>query len=324
MDEDLDPDEPTPVALRELAAGLALIRAVARTMDADPTFSEALAANLMPGDLPALARLPEVGAEEGAESARLFLDRLDSRLRGVTPEVLPPIDQPPVTRPLPSPVPGIEIFRASRSRALVDNDLADAFVWWDDIAQSDIDAYVSVLAAASDERPLQRHLATHPLLLAQHLRGGHGRYVCSQKRLGSEFVCDFAVAEIDSGGCRWTWVELQSPVAKLFVPSTGRLTSQFDEGLRQINDWRRWLAANRDYARRPRAEDGLGLRGATGEDPGLLIIGREEDISAHDGERRRQLEGQYNIEIHSYDWLVREAAARLAELSRRAVVNSAD
>jgi hypothetical protein len=47
---------------------------------------------------------------------------------------------------------------------------------------------------------LQRHLATNPLLLVQHLGGGGGRWMLSQKRLGSEYVPDFVIGERSSGG----------------------------------------------------------------------------------------------------------------------------
>jgi hypothetical protein len=132
----------------------------------------------------------------------------------------------------------------------------------------------------------------------------------------AEYVPDFVIGERSSSGFEWQFVELQSPHARLFVKSSGRQSKQFDEGLRQINDWRRWLDNNRDYARRPRARHGLGLDNASGSDPGLLIIGREADLSEADIERRRQLDQQKNIRIHTYDWLVRQAKARLAALER--------
>ena len=186
-----------------------------------------------------------------------------------------------------------------------DGELASAFVWWDDIQASDLVVYRQVLDAADDEKPLQRHLASKPLLLVQSLRGGQGRWVLSQKRLGSEYVTDFVIGEKSSGGFEWQFVELQSPRARLFVPSSDRLSPQFDEGIRQIQEWRRWLDDNRDYARRSRSRNGLGLRDASGRDPGLLLIGREADLDDNDRQRRRQFDQDLNIRIHTYDWLGR-------------------
>ena len=78
-----------------------------------------------------------------------------------------------------------------------------------------------------------------------------------------------------------------------------------DEGLKQINEWRRWLEANLDYARRSRTEHGLGLTRIGANPPGLLLIGREGDLTPEHADMRKQLGDQHNVRIHSYDWLVR-------------------
>lgn len=307
-----DPDDSIAVPVRELAAMLELLRASASLIDADPALGQRLAdvVALADGDVAALL---EAGIPDDAEGMRLFLHMLHTRLRrcaGVATGVLPP---PPVTLPASESLP---TRRASRSAAVFDDDLSEYFAWWDDITPADVAAYEQVLEAASDEHPLQTFLARNPRFLVQHLGGGAGRWVIPQKRLGAEYVPDFVIGERSSSGFGWQFVELQSPKASLFVKSTGRQSKQLDEGLRQINDWRRWLDNNRDYARRPRARDGLGLDNASGSDPGLLIIGREADLTETDRERRRQLDQQHNVRIHTYDWLVRAAKGRLAALNR--------
>lgn len=201
---------------------------------------------------------------------------------------------------------------------MIDDPLADSFVWWDDITPKDVGAYETALNDASGERAMQRHLANHPVLLVQHLGGGHGRWVIPQKRLGGEYVTDFVIGEKDSGGHSWEFVELQHPNARLFVPSNRRVSDQLDEGLRQILDWRRWLENNLDYARRPRVHDGLGLTNVSSRDRGLIIIGREHDLDEEDKVRRKQLGLDHNIHIHTYDWLIREAKSRIASLEKRA------
>jgi hypothetical protein len=307
-----DPDDPVAVPIRELAAMLEFLRVSASLIDADPALGQRLAdiVALADGDV---AALPEVGIPEDAEAMRLFVHMLHARLRrcaGVPPAALPP---PPVTLPASE---GLPVRRASRSAAIFEDDLAQYFAWWDDITPDDVTTYEQVLEAASDERPLQTFLARNPRFLVQHLGGGAGRWVIPQKRLGAEYVPDFVIGERSSSGFEWQFIELQSPNATLFVKSTGRQSQQLDEGLRQINDWRRWLDNNRDYARRPRARDGLGLDNASGSDPGLLIIGREADLTEPNRERRRQLDQQHNVRIHTYDWLVRAAKGRLAALNR--------
>jgi hypothetical protein len=307
--------------MREVRAALALTDWLLGLVGTEPTIKHALVGALSRLDDELVARLPEVGPITDVDGLRLHLYRLGERLRCRIP-------QAPPSLPIPIPPPsgligGLQTRRPTRTGALEGEDLAEAAVWWDDITSEDIAAYEAVLETALDERPLQRHLATNPMLLVQHLGGGHGRWVLSQKRLGSEYVTDFIIGERSSSGVEWQFVELQSPKANLFVPSTGRLGPQLDEGIRQIEDWRRWLDDNRDYARRPRSRNGLGLEDASGADPGLLIIGREMDLNDHDRQRRRQLGDRYNIRIHTYDWLVRKAQARLVELRPRSVGNEA-
>jgi hypothetical protein len=209
------------------------------------------------------------------------------------------------------------VHRPTRSDYEREDPLRDFHVWWSDIVQSDIDGYASVLEDAASEAPLQKHLQEHPILLAQFLRGGHGRWVIPQKRLGAEFVPDFVVGEQNSGGHVWHLVELQSPRSNLFVRS-GRNSQQLDEGIRQVLEWRRWLSANRDYARRSRAEQGLGLESIDGNCRGLLLIGRESALDEESRQRRQQLGRDLHIEIHSYDWITRDAQARLNYQLRQA------
>jgi hypothetical protein len=123
------------------------------------------------------------------------------------------------------------------------------------------------------------------------------------------------IGECSSAGHEWMPVELESPRARLFTRS-GRPTKQFDSGLRQLLEWRRWLAANRDYAQRNRAKEGLGLTDIDDKTDGLLLIGREADLTDQDRQQRKQLSHDHRIKIHTYDWLAREARARLHDLTR--------
>jgi hypothetical protein len=175
------------------------------------------------------------------------------------------------------------------------------FNCWD-ITRAEISEFRRILELANDERPLQKYLEEHPELLG----GNNGRRVIPQKRLGAEFVPDFLMSETNSGGTYWTLVELQSPRTNFFTKS-GRPTKQLDEGIRQILEWRRWLAANRDYAQRSNHRNGLGLGGIDDKAKGLLLIGRERYKIEAESEQLRQLEYNHRISIHTYDWLARRA-----------------
>lgn len=220
--------------------------------------------------------------------------------------------------------------KIDREAVVADDPLAEYHVWWGDIREADVSAYETVLADATDERQVQRHLTEHPMLLAQFLNGGHGRWVIPHKDLGGRFEADFIVGHRWSGPT-WEWilVELQAPqlatsrnpAGHLFTKQ-GRMCEQLDEGLRQIDEWRQWIAANRDTAQRSRSQMGLGLTEIDSDPPGLLLIGREGDLTPEHAQRRQQLGRHYNVKIHTYDWLAREARSRIAERARASSAES--
>ncbi len=200
--------------------------------------------------------------------------------------------------------------------------LGDFLVWWDDVTREDADELERVLdqaccnpRAAERERALQRHLEEHPLLLIQHMGGGHGRWVIPQKKLGAEFVPDFVIGESYSGGGSWTLVELESP-ASLMFRKDGDPSASLQHALRQLTDWRAWLMRNRDYAARSRNDNGLGLTDISPNSRGLVLIGRERDLDPADNPRRQRLEEDNMIMLHSYDWLVRQARGRAEAMER--------
>ncbi len=194
--------------------------------------------------------------------------------------------------------------------------LEEFSVWWDDVTPQLVESFRECLDAATTERELQVFLEAHPTLLVQPLGGGHGRWVIPHKRLGSEFVPDFVVAQKSSIGFEWTAVELESPTATIFTAS-GEFGRTASHAMRQIEDWRVWLARNRDYAVRPRDKSGLGLVDIDGNVPGWIIIGRRGETATEFADRRRERSQRLNVRIHSYDWLLERAAARAEAIARR-------
>lgn len=152
------------------------------------------------------------------------------------------------------------------------------------------------------ERDIQRILENHPGLLVHRLSCEMG-WVIPQKRLGSEYVTDFLVAEELSPGFYWLAVELESPQVRMFTKA-GDPSQHLVHAIRQIQDWRSWLEHNQAYAARPREEDGLGLVDISPRLPGLIIIGRRSGTKRQTRNLRRQLMADHRIEIRSYDSLI--------------------
>jgi hypothetical protein len=203
-----------------------------------------------------------------------------------------------------------------RQREAAARPTLDAFaVNWEAITPGDVEAFSQVLTDATDESTMQQYLQAHPQLLAQHLGGGHGRWVIPEAQLGSQLRVDFMIAEASSVGFEWTAVELESPQRRMFNRN-GDVNQWLNHAIRQILDARTWLMQNLPYANNPRDRHGLGLVDADGTVPGLIIIGRRADLAPDTRLRRRQLMHEHNIKIHSYDWLLTNASDRCEQLRR--------
>lgn len=150
------------------------------------------------------------------------------------------------------------------------------------------------------EEPLQRHLAAHPALLAPLVVGNHETWVIPKQRLGAQYVTDFLVLGLNSAGPHWVMVELEAARHDITLQS-GRLSGATRHAVDQIRDWRDWLTRNIAHA-----ETEMGLVGLRPEDPGLVIIGRD-DPQEHRNAARMTLRAESRIDVHSWDWLLRSA-----------------
>ncbi len=192
---------------------------------------------------------------------------------------------------------------------LEDDPLQDFHVFENEIRSHTLAAFLQCLDNGASEREAQRFLEENPEVLAQHLGGGHGRWVIPHQRLGSELITDFVIGERNSGGTFWHAVELESPKARMFSRN-GDPSAKLNHAIRQITDWRAWLDRNQNYAARPRSESGLGLTDIHSQVHGIIIIGRRDSIEPGTNDRRRQLCADSNIQIMSYDRLIEWAQTR--------------
>jgi hypothetical protein len=204
----------------------------------------------------------------------------------------------------------------TREEIIADDPLREFFIWWDDISEDDLESLEKVLQSALREQDLQAFLQSNPILLIQHLGGGHGRWVIPMQRLGAEHVTDFVIGHMHSFGYEWQAVELESPKSRMFTKA-GDPSKELSHAIRQIQDWRAWLQRNQNYAARPKSKGGLGLTDIVSSIPGLILIGRRSDIDPATNERRRQMVNDLNIQIHSYDYLLSCTRGRIEALTRQ-------
>lgn len=167
------------------------------------------------------------------------------------------------------------------------------------------------------EGRFQKLIERHPGLLAFLASGNHGCYVIPQKRLGAEFITDFLVLGLNSLGPQWVAVEIEAPSHKLLTKKN-KLTTPVRHTVEQIRDWREWLTQNVAYAQQEH-----GLWGLTNRVPGLVVIGRSF-LSGDRDTARSQLSEDAHIEVHSWDWVLREARASLTGFPYRQAYGNED
>jgi len=156
--------------------------------------------------------------------------------------------------------------------------------------------FEAVLGDAFNERPIQRLLASSPVLLGPLVPPG-GIYWClDQPKLGAEYIPDFLLATITSVGFRWLAVELESPVVKALT-KRGLPARKLAEALGQVRDWRVWLNENISYARNE-----LGLKDIDGNCHAVVIVGRRSTLDPKQVKRYRALSTN-GLTVMSYDRL---------------------
>jgi len=187
-----------------------------------------------------------------------------------------------------------------------------------------------VLEKARDERDVQPILREHPLLLINAFNPSWNFHRCLPEfRLGADFVADYLILSADSGAWNVIFLELESPGARLFN-QRGTPSQQASTGLRQLDDWERWLQQNpflfRETISKLLEQEGVpaqcsgadihALAHTEVRDPRtvihrefILVIGRRQSLSQLDQERRGQFASR-GRQIATYDRLL-EAAHRL-------------
>lgn len=165
------------------------------------------------------------------------------------------------------------------------------------------------------EGPFQDLLERQPQLLASLVVGNWATYVIPQQRLGSEYVTDFLVLGVNSLGPQWLAVEIEAPRHRL-LRADGDLRQSVNHAIGQVQSWRQWLTTHVADA-----QDNLHLYGIQSQIRGLVVIGRGEP--SLDRQSSRAIVGeQQNIDVHTWDWLLRQARRLLAGGRQSAVIAS--
>lgn len=128
----------------------------------------------------------------------------------------------------------------------------------------------------------------------------HLPLVLSKIRLGSELETDFVVcSDQRSLGFAYEFVEIEVPHAPPFIKK-GDPSARLTHALQQVENWRRWLAANREEAKRLFPSDQFTRR----DSPNFkftVVIGNEKN-SERWLDRRNELGKRFDVSIRSFEY----------------------
>lgn len=172
---------------------------------------------------------------------------------------------------------------------------------------SAVDTLAELVEQNREENQLQAFIEEHPYILSQQF--AHCHHVFARVKLGERFEADFFCLDIPSSGKEWIGVEIEPPGIKVITKS-GRKSARLEHALQQIRDWRKWVADNIDYARRPRHQSGLGLENIQPRLLGLLVVGRRKTYNETFNDLRKQIHRDELIQISSWDGILEWAKKR--------------
>lgn len=73
--------------------------------------------------------------------------------------------------------------------------------------------------------------------------GHHGIYVFREFELANNFIVDYLLIGKNSGGYEFIFIELESPEGRI-TNSNGEFGTVIRKGIKQINDWDKWIEVN--------------------------------------------------------------------------------
>ena len=158
-----------------------------------------------------------------------------------------------------------------------------------------------IASHATTERDLHRLLERHPIVLAPH-----GIRMLSEVALGRDYRIDLVI-QSDLAAKRLQFIELEASKKKIFTKQ-GRPRAEVTHAIQQVEDWIRWW---REHPKDVPAH----LDGSIDPD-GMVVIGRDHEMSADDRRRLASLNGGRRVQVFTYDDLLRQLEAMLEHLEQ--------
>ncbi len=110
----------------------------------------------------------------------------------------------------------------------------------------DIRDFAGLLSTEPGEEQMQKFVEEHPQFLLGLFGQGDDCDVAfiTKPPIGTGYRADFALLNINQGGCRITLVELERPSEPLFT-KRGTPAKTLQSALGQVQDWHEWITSNK-------------------------------------------------------------------------------
>jgi hypothetical protein len=139
--------------------------------------------------------------------------------------------------------------------------------------------------------------------------GHHDRYIFPEFALGDYYKADFLVIGKSSGGYEFIFIELESP-CKGISTKNGDFSVSINKGLKQVNEWNRWIQNNFKSIRYTLEKYKKPEKNLPPEFFDLsmerihfaVIAGRRKHYNPNTYQRRRELKrGRLGVRLFHYD-----------------------
>ena len=111
---------------------------------------------------------------------------------------------------------------------------------------SDIRDFASLLTTGPGEEQMQKFIEERPQFVLGLFGQGDDCDLAflTKPSIGTGYRADFAILNVNQGGCRITLIELERPSERLFTKK-GTPAKTLQSALGQIQDWHEWITPNK-------------------------------------------------------------------------------
>lgn len=118
---------------------------------------------------------------------------------------------------------------------------------------TEADMFLNELDKANKEHDVQKYIKDNKkwfipgALFHNYNFGHHEAMIIPEFHLGEEYIADYLLIGRNSIGRYLVFVEFENVNVEICLKTSNAFTDDVRKGITQIKDWKRWIAANKEY-----------------------------------------------------------------------------